>query len=641
MASSSFNSFAMDMDRSHQAATGLPYVSDGFVACLSSVRAAALSLCSDLAGISAALKAGGSATPGGGSKQTGASSWLGSSNDINDFLHQLQPQSQPSSRSGEPSSSGQQQAGGQNGRSGRGNGGLDSNALLNLFDGNQGVQPGLPPGPAEQMLDFLTGSSSSTPNPINVGRTDDGGPLRKRKASVEADGDQSPSNSSTALALARAKAAGKHKSRPPIEGVRRESVRYRNRKLLVDMREYLYKWLDTTEFCRIAQSYPQGSNGWFTVPVDEANSSAGTKRIFRPNFELGSDLYICNKELLDELIELGVSKVKEKSESYGMKEGVEAKDVVVDVAKDLMDSARHGYRANLKKQQEDEADAKAKSTRYKQQERHRTKVRNREVGAKRLRHPIPDGLLTMGLHSDDAASDQEDMHKMDKDEWRHLRLRKLQSKRGWEALSPRWRNRHLTKAYHLADTLSKSKQMPRWRRDGGIDLDPPMRLWGKTLPRCVFDPAWIAENESRIAEDPFHIRVEDRDVAGWKDEEHALSEDTEDELERYEREVTRLNRANRKKVAGTAGPSAAASSSKSQRRSSSQHRARRREKRLAGGSASSSSSDESDSAVASPGIDEDGSDEDDEGAMRGRATTAVAARKGGIDVDVTPPVAVA
>lgn len=436
---------------------------------------------------------------------------------------------------------------------------MNHDSLLNFLDQNTGLQSSLPSGPAEQMLDFLTAPSSASAHDVNSTSTDNqtpdttlpsAGADRKRK---EGPGSINNSPSFAPLAASKTlKGSGKHKSRPPIEGVRRESVRYRNRKLLVDMREQLYKWLDTTEFCRIARSYPQGSNGWATVSVDAERPELGTKRIFQPNFEIGSDLYICNKELLEELIELGVQKVKDRPEAYGMKEGVEAKDVVVDVAKDLMDSARHGYRANLKKQQEDEADAKAKSTRYKQQERHRTKVRNREVGAKRLKYPIPDSLLTMGLHSDDAASDQENMHKMNKEEWRKLRMRKLQSKRGWEALAPRWRNPHLTKAYHIADTLSKSKQMPRWRRDGGIELDPPMRLWGKTLPKVVFDPAWLAENEARIKEDPFNIKIEDKEVQGWRDEDHGLSDDTEDELERYEREIIRINRANRKRTAGTA-----------------------------------------------------------------------------------------
>lgn len=446
---------------------------------------------------------------------------------------------------------------------------VEPSLLLSLLNGE-----GLPPGPAEQMLDFLTAGSSAANQ--NGARASAGS---QRIVSSANDGDDSPPDlsrpgSSKAPILATKGGLIKHKSRPPIEGVRRESVRYRNRKLLVDMREQLYKWLDTTEFCRIAKSYPNGRNGWITVPINPEKPTEGTRRIFQPNFEIGSDLYIANKELLEELIELGVQKVEDKPEAYGMKEGVNAKDVVVDVAKDLMDSARHGYRANLKKQQEDEADAKAKSTRYKQQERHRTKVRNREVGAKRLKHPIPDALLTMGLHSDDAASDQEEMHNMDKEEWRKLRVRKLQSKRGWEALAPKWRNRHvsrftngivegqtmvlltllhpfpvmqLTKAYHIADTLSKSKQMPRWRRDGGVDLELPVRLWGKTLPKCIFDPAWLRENETKIKAEPYNVTVNEAGVADWDDDDHRLTDDTEDELERYEREQTRLSRAARKK----------------------------------------------------------------------------------------------
>ncbi|PWN31005.1 hypothetical protein BDZ90DRAFT_230001 [Jaminaea rosea] len=558
-ASMSFNTFAMDLGRSQQAAAGMQYIDPSVTAWVGGVRSAAQTLCTELAGISQALRAGSMSLwrgQGGrpGPAGTGATNQFWP-NDFASMFAQMQGQ-QSGDSSAQASPANPRGMGGAQGQRGMPNAAnMEPTMLLNFLDQNQGLPPGLPPGPAEQMLDFLTQPSTGIAHDVNGSSASSSNAAIANKKRP-ADSSASPAGPAAGPSASKIpKAAGKHKSRPPIEGVRRESVRYRNRKLLVDMREQLYKWLDTTEFCRIARSYPQGSNGWATVPIDAERPELGTKRVFKPNFEIGSDLYICNKELLEALIELGQQKVRDGPEAYGMKEGVEAKDVVVDVAKDLMDSARHGYRANLKKQQEDEADAKAKSTRYKQQERHRTKVRNREVGAKRLRHPIPDALLTMGLHSDDAASDQEDMHKMDKDEWRRTRLRKLQSKRGWEALSPRWRNPHLTKAYHIADTLSKSKQMPRWRRDGGVDLDPPSRLWGKTLPKVVFDPTWLAENEQRIKEDPFHITVEDRPVAGWRNEEHGLSDDTEDELERFEREVARLNRAARKKTAGTAGPS--------------------------------------------------------------------------------------
>lgn len=105
----------------------------------------------------------------------------------------------------------------------------------------------------------------------------------------------------------------------------------------------------------------------------------------------------------------------------------------------------------------------------------------------------------------------------------------------------------LTKAYHIADTLSKSKQMPRWRRDGGVDLELPVRLWGKTLPKCIFDPSWLRENEAKITAEPYNVTVNEAGVADWDDDDHRLTDDTEDELERYEREQTRLSRAARKK----------------------------------------------------------------------------------------------
>ncbi|PWN21097.1 hypothetical protein BCV69DRAFT_282594 [Microstroma glucosiphilum] len=559
-ASHSLNTFSLDMSRAHTTAMGLTSPDADLLSCLSTVKAAAQTLCTDLHTISAALRSlpplptlsqDPSASNNGPHTALSTYPWQASMPpDLAAMYAQLQGHQSGNNNSPGISSSNDDTPNHHSNRieadasaTNTPNQAVEPSLLLSLLNGE-----GLPPGPAEQMLDFLNAGSSSSANQAGVRAS--AGPQRIHSGAN--DGDDSPPDpsrpgSSKAPVISSKGGLIKHKSRPPIEGVRRESVRYRNRKLLVDMREQLYKWLDTTEFCRIAKSYPNGRNGWITVPINAEKPMEGTRRVFQPNFEIGSDLYIANKELLEELIELGVQKVEEKPEAYGMKEGVNAKDVVVDVAKDLMDSARHGYRANLKKQQEDEADAKAKSTRYKQQERHRTKVRNREVGAKRLKHPIPDALLTMGLHSDDAASDQEEMHNMDKEEWRKLRVRKLQSKRGWEALAPKWRNRHLTKAYHIADTLSKSKQMPRWRRDGGVDLELPVRLWGKTLPKCIFDPAWLRENETKIKAEPYNVTVNEAGVADWDDDDHRLTDDTEDELERYEREQTRLSRAARKK----------------------------------------------------------------------------------------------
>lgn len=580
-ASNSFNNFATNMDRQHAAALNFSYIDPALASCFSEARNAAQTLCDDLRNLSASLRsmaadnrsmskadASSSSSSGLASGGSGSSMWSGQAPpaQISSLLGQGGTTAAPSPGSaagmgGGPGSSHLSNAGVP---SGLRNTGSSSHTPLNNgqspaapgTNGSSSVEPSLlmsllnGDGSGQGMLDLFAASPGGGDVAFDGGSHPATASAGQKRKEMEDTGAASGSGGSVGASSTSAKpmpkALGKHKSRPPIEGVRRESVRYRNRKLLVDMREQLYKWLDTTEFCRIGRSYPSGQNGWAEVPVNVEDASAGTRRVFKPNFEIGSDLYIANKELLEELIELGVQKVRDRPEAYGMKEGVNARDVVVDVAKDLMDSARHGYRANLKKQQEDEADAKAKSTRYKQQERHRTKVRNREVGAKRLKKPIPDSLLTMGLHSDDAASDQEDMYKMDKEEWRRLRMRKLQSKRGWEALAPRWRNKHLTKAYHIADTLSKSKQMPRWRRDGGVDLELPGRLWGKTLPKVIFDPEWLAENEGRLREDPYHVTVVDKEVEGWRDEDHNLSEDTEDELERFEREMTRLNRANRK-----------------------------------------------------------------------------------------------
>jgi hypothetical protein len=571
-ASDSFNHFAMDLSRSRTAALNLGYVDPALTKVFSDIQNAAQTLCTELGSISASLKTLNAPSRPALHHTNSNPLTAGLPPDLAALYAQLQRDQQAGGSSSSVNSPHPLTPGGVNQMhqspapaSAAAAAPVDSGLFMSILNGQD-----FPPGPGEQMMDFLAPTASSSGPPRASSSTE---PLQAasaaKKRKEQTDDDADIEDGEPASPKKHPKHLIKHKSRPPIQGVRRDSVRYRNRKLLVDMREQLYKWLDTTEFCRIAKSYPSGQNGWIELSVDVDNPSAGTRRVFKPNFEIGSDLYIANKDLLEELIELGVRKVTDKPEAYGMKEGVAAKDVVVDVAKDLMDSARHGYRANLKKAHEDEVDAKAKSTRYKQQERHRTKVRNREVGAKRLKHPIPDSLLTMGLHSDDAASDQEEMHGMVKEDWQKLRMKKLLSNRGWEALSGTWRSRHLTKAYHIADVLSKSKQMPRFRREGGIDMEVPTRLWGKTLPSCVFDPAWLEANRAKIKGDPYNITVHNRVVEGWKEEEHRLSDDTESELERYERDQIRLNRANRKKIAGNGSMSGGggASSSGTQQRS--------------------------------------------------------------------------
>ncbi|MGC4421218.1 hypothetical protein ABXW19_12070, partial [Streptococcus suis] len=73
---------------------------------------------------------------------------------------------------------------------------------------------------------------------------------------------------------------------------------------------------------------------------------------------------------------------------------------------------------------------------------------NREFGASRLQNPIPRALLLPGAFSDDAGSEDE-LHGLSKDEWRKQRRERLNEDQGYEAVTPSWRNPHLTKAYKL------------------------------------------------------------------------------------------------------------------------------------------------------------------------------------------------
>ncbi len=124
-----------------------------------------------------------------------------------------------------------------------------------------------------------------------------------------------------------------------------------------------------------------------------------------------------------------------------------------------------------------------------------------------------------------------DLHGLTKSEWKRHRLRKLRIAKGWEAVTPKWRNKHLTRAYHKADIVSKSKQMARWRRDDPVDLPIPIKLYGKLLPKQLFDPDWLAEHRKELEEEPYCIRINDNDIDGWEESHHPLGEDTSDEME--------------------------------------------------------------------------------------------------------------
>ncbi|EPQ29893.1 uncharacterized protein PFL1_02566 [Pseudozyma flocculosa PF-1] len=325
-------------------------------------------------------------------------------------------------------------------------------------------------------------------------------------------------------------------------GLRQEGEkRYRNRKLLRDLREHLYRWLGTNEFRKLKDTYKVAE--WVPNPnlTDEERAQAAlqaagsssappiTTHIFHVDFT-SRDFYRTNVSLIEAIVNEASRKVEARPEAYGIVPGTIDIDHLEDVAKDLMDSARSGFRMSLRTGVQAEKEDKEKHEKYRGVERAKTKCRNREIGAARLRHKIPKQLLVPGAYSDDAASD-EDLHGLTKTEWKRQRLRKLRIAKGWEAVTPKWRNRHLTRAFHKADIVSKSKQMARWRRDDPVDLPFPTRLYGKTLPASLFDPEWLAEHRKELEGEPYCVRIDERPVDGWNEADHPLGEDTSDEME--------------------------------------------------------------------------------------------------------------
>ncbi|KDN38047.1 hypothetical protein K437DRAFT_30369 [Tilletiaria anomala UBC 951] len=321
--------------------------------------------------------------------------------------------------------------------------------------------------------------------------------------------------------------------------------RYRNRKLLRDLRQYLYRWLNTSEFRQITKTYSQAE--WVSNP----DSTSSKDRFFHVNFQ-ARDYYKTNHELIDEIVRIGLALAEEHPQEYGCAPGVLKASHIEDVAKDLMDSARSGFRQSLRTDPGAKDCEKQKDQKDRETERskivslpdhflcaimaacmcvclrvflrlHLQKQRGRELGAAKLKHPIPRPLLMSGAFSDDAASD-EDLHGMDIQTWKAQRSLKLKDDHGLEALTPRWRNPHLTRAYQLADKKSKNKHLTRWRRDQPVELDVPHSLRGRRLPSALFDKAWLAENKHTLNGAPYYITIDEEPVAGWSDQLYPLDE---------------------------------------------------------------------------------------------------------------------
>lgn len=355
------------------------------------------------------------------------------------------------------------------------------------------------------------------------------------------------------------------------------------------MREYLYRFLGTSEFRLLTDTYNVVE--WVTHP-DAKGYAMSTlpggdgilaqigvfpdTRLFHPDFQ-SKDFYRTNGALINELVRVGLGLAHAQPLEYGVANaGVLQPSHVEDVAKDLMDSARSGFRQAVRTlpTQDAQETPEQRAFRARLAERARVKQRNREKGAQRLRRPIPRQLLISGAYSDDVASDDEDLHGISLEEWRSQRAFKLadsptnsvapspsdsksqrcksQSSRGFEALVPAWRNPALTRAYIAADkrasklgrhgrdgSLGGSDAAPlsgdasfdatqavprRWRRDQPVVEEIPHALRGRRLPASVFKKEWLAQHRNELYAAPYYISVDDDPVPGWSDGAYADSE---------------------------------------------------------------------------------------------------------------------
>lgn len=133
------------------------------------------------------------------------------------------------------------------------------------------------------------------------------------------------------------------------------------------------------------------------------------------------------------------------------------------------------------------------------------------------------------------------------DQWRAQRRVRLREDKGLEAITPMWRNPHITRAYMKADKRSKKKEAMRWRRDEPLNLDIPHSLRGRRLPAVLFEKNWLAANRDTITGHPYYITIDEEPVAGWLDEHYPLQSghDGDDEMDLASDEEQRLGKRRR------------------------------------------------------------------------------------------------
>lgn len=142
-----------------------------------------------------------------------------------------------------------------------------------------------------------------------------------------------------------------------------------------------------------------------------------------------------------ELVRIGMALAQIQPFEYGLAPGVLRPSHVEDIAKDLLDSARSGFRQGIRTEPLPvPLDEQAKQRRKRIRERAKRKAKERERGASLLSPPIPKVLMISGAYSD-VESEGEDGPSGGE-------------QKVLKAQTPHWRNPDLTRAYVAADWMA-------------------------------------------------------------------------------------------------------------------------------------------------------------------------------------------
>lgn len=117
----------------------------------------------------------------------------------------------------------------------------------------------------------------------------------------------------------------------------------------LDLRPHLYFYLGVHEFRQLTEEQPSGE--WVERMVPGAHGR-GTqppekRRVYNLDFS-SRNFYSSNASLMDKMMVHGMDLVQHHPEAYGVCPGVLQREHVEHVCKDLLDSARSGFRLALR-----------------------------------------------------------------------------------------------------------------------------------------------------------------------------------------------------------------------------------------------------------------------------------------------------